>query len=203
MIPTIDRGLVLILLASALIQGLVLMKVREKPCRADECRYLHAASSIVAGRRVGVFFPEGQRRRWGRLRAWDAGHTPPLYVLFLSAHLIVFDGESWPTKVTQLLLVVAMGGLAYGIALAAWGRQAGLWAAGLVSFYPALIAFAHYNYSEVVYSFLLLLALSRVVAAKRRRPERQIRILVSAGVAFGLATLTRDVTLYLLPALLA
>ena len=193
-----DRGLLAILLASLVVQGLVLSRVHDKPCRADECRYLHCARSILTGEGWDYYPPDA--RTIGRsLRRWDAGHTPPLYVLFISAHIVVFGGEAWPTKLTQILMVMAMAWLAYRVARGAWGRRAGLWAAALVAFYPNLIAYAHYNYSEVVFSFFLLLALALVLAAVRGEEKAELRTLVLAGVAFGLATLTREITLYLAP----
>lgn len=184
-----DRGLLLILLASLLVQGFVLAAVHDMPCRGDACRYIHCARSLV----------EGRGWEYGGDESWDAGHTPPLYVLFVAAHLVLFQGRIWPSMLTQSLLVLAMAVLAYKVARAAWGRRAGLWAAGLVGIYPSLIAFAHYNFSEVLYSFLLLLALSQIWTAKRGTRERELRTLAVAGMAFGLATLTREVTWYLAP----
>ena len=113
MIRSLDRGLLLVLLVSTVIQGFVLWKARDKPCRGDECRYLYCARSVVAGD-GWEYHPVRERRRGGDLPPWDAGHTPPLYVLFIGAHMILFEGESWPTQLTQLLLVLATGGLAYG-----------------------------------------------------------------------------------------
>ena len=185
--PKTDRTLLLILLISIIVQAFVLTRAADIRCQGDACRFLSCARSLING------------KGWVYGDRWDAGHTPPLYVLFVAAHLQLFNGSALASKITQLFLVAGMGAIAYRVARSAWGRRAGLWAAALVAFYPPLIAYAHYNYSEVLYTFLLLLAFSGIVAAQRGPAKRQLHTLVATGVVLGLATLTRDVTWYLTP----
>jgi 4-amino-4-deoxy-L-arabinose transferase-like glycosyltransferase len=161
-------------------------------CTGDACMFLHCARSLLRG--------EGWNYA-GPWLSWDAGHTPPLYIFFLMFHLAIFDSGVLASQVTQAFLILAMGAIAHRTARDAWGRRAGLWAAALVAFYPNLIAFAHYNFNEVVYSFLLLLALALLLREKRGPREREIATLATAGLVLGLATLTRESTWFLAPVL--
>jgi 4-amino-4-deoxy-L-arabinose transferase-like glycosyltransferase len=189
---TIDPGLLAILLGSLLVQAILLAFVGGMDCAGDACMFLHCARSLLRG--------EGWNYA-GPWLSWDAGHTPPLYIFFLMFHLAVFESGVLASQMTQTLLVLAMGVIAYQTARTAWGRRAGLWAAALVSFYPNLIAFAHYNFNEVVYSFLLLLALLLLLREKRGPREHELVRLSLAGLVLGLATLTRESTWFLAPLL--
>ncbi len=191
---SVDFGLLLVLFGSLAVQGFLLARTRDMECAGDACMYVHCARSLLRGDGWDYAGP------W---LSWDSGHTPPLYVFFILFHLALFDSGLLASKVTQVVLVVAMAALAYQSARNAWGRRAGLWAAALVGFYPNLIAFAHYNFNEILFSFLLLLALTLLLRAKRDRTARELPTLALAGVVLGLATLTRETTWFLAPVLAA
>jgi 4-amino-4-deoxy-L-arabinose transferase-like glycosyltransferase len=188
-----DRGLLLLLAASLLVQTALLAKVGDMRCTGDACMYIHCARSLSSG----------SGWEYGGPRAWDAGHTPPLYVLFLVLHLKLFEAGIFTSKASQIGMVLASAALSYRVARNAWGRKAGLWAAAAVAFHPELIAFAHYNFSEVLYSFLLLLGFSLLVWARRDPGRADRKLLALAGIALGLATLTREATWLLAPVLAA
>jgi 4-amino-4-deoxy-L-arabinose transferase-like glycosyltransferase len=189
-----DRGLWLVLLGSFAVLAILLAATREMTCAGDACMFIHCARSLLRGDGWDYAGP------W---LSWDSGHTPPLYVFFLMFHLALFDSGLLASKATQAVLVLAMAALAYHSARNAWGRRAGLWAAALVGFCPSLLAFAHYNFNEVLFSFLLLLALTLLLREKRGLAARELATLVVAGVVLGLATLTRETTWFLAPILAA
>jgi 4-amino-4-deoxy-L-arabinose transferase-like glycosyltransferase len=191
----VDAALWSILLGSVAIQAILLAFASEMDCPGDACMFIRCARSLLRG--------DGWQYARPGLETWDSGHTPPLYVFFLMFHLALFDSGLLASKVTQIFMVTGMAALAYQVAGNAWGRRAGLVAAALVGFYPNLIAFTHYNYNEVLYSFLLFLGFSLLVREERVGAARGLRTLLYAGVVLGMATLTREPTWFLAPVLAA
>jgi hypothetical protein len=91
-------------------------------------------------------------------------------------------------------------GIVYGIAGRAGGLRAGRIAAMLCAFFPTLIAYSHYIYSETLFAALL----AGAVWLLHRSPGGAGRGgLVGAGVLFGLACLTRAAVLYFFPVWMA
>jgi hypothetical protein len=78
----------------------------------------------------------------------------------------------------------------------AFGRRAGLGAAALVALWPELVWFSAHFWSETVFLALLWWAIERTVASDAGRSWRAA---VAAGLLWGLATLTREIALYLVP----
>lgn len=120
---------------------------------------------------------------------------PPLYPYFIAvpyalAHTL--EAVKWAQVVVGALLVPAVGRIG-GLA---FGRRAGLLAAGIAAFYPDLIWFAAHFWSETVFLVLLWWAMERLIAADARG---SVRTAAAAGLLWGLAILTRETILYLTP----
>jgi hypothetical protein len=129
-------------------------------------------------------------------RLWRA----PLYQWFVAGGAALAGGRLVGVRVLQALLSVLASWLVYRIGRRLHGERAGLWAAALLAFYPSQVAFSHLLWSETVYGFFVVLALDRLLAADAggRWPQA-----AAAGVALGLAALTRSLGLVLLASSLA
>lgn len=120
---------------------------------------------------------------------------PPLYPYFIAVPWALFhtlEAVKWAQVVAGALLVPAVGrvgGLAFG-------RRAGLLAAGIAAFYPDLVWFAAHFWSETVFLVLLWWAMERLVSADARGSARTA---AAAGLLWGLAILARETILYLTP----
>ena len=124
------------------------------------------------------------------------GHWPPAYEAFLASIFGVAGPSPAAARGVQVLISTATIALVYGLARRAGGDRAGRIAAILCALQPSLAAYAHYIYSETLFTALLAAA----ALAYHRRPEGPgagDRVL--SGVLFGLAALTRSVALYFLP----
>lgn len=138
--------------------------------------------------------------------------TPPLYILFVGLlQRFLPDHDSIvAARFLQCLAAVATIYLAYRIAAALIpDRRAGLFTAALLAFHPAMIIEPANIATEALYMLFLTLGLWLYIEYFVSRPEAipPIRLsrglaLVLVGLAFGLATLTRAVSL-LFPLLLA
>jgi 4-amino-4-deoxy-L-arabinose transferase-like glycosyltransferase len=100
----------------------------------------------------------------------------------------------------QALLGTATVAGVYALARVAGGRRAARIAGLLAALYPSLVAYVQYLYSETLFMALLVGAM---VALHRSRGAPTRGELLTAGVLFGLAGLTRAVVVYFLPLWLA
>jgi 4-amino-4-deoxy-L-arabinose transferase-like glycosyltransferase len=146
-------------------------------------------SWIEIGRRIGrpavAFSP---------LRS-DLVFYPPVYPYFVGALFRAFGAMRavlWAQAVLGALLVPVVG----RVGALAFGRRAGLLAAAVVAFYPELLWYPAHYWSETVFLLLLWGAIERTLAADARGSGR---IAAAAGLLWGLATLTRELSLYLVP----
>jgi hypothetical protein len=119
---------------------------------------------------------------------------PPLFpYLFAGLHLL------GGLAAVKLLQALAGALLAPATALLGWralGGRVGLTAGLTAALYPELVWYSTHLWAEPLFMALLWGGLERVLAADtsaRRGPA------VAAGVAFGLAALTRESSLYLAP----
>jgi 4-amino-4-deoxy-L-arabinose transferase-like glycosyltransferase len=120
---------------------------------------------------------------------------PPLYPYFIAVGYAVFhtlEAAKWAQVVAGALLVPAVGRIG-GLA---FGRRAGLLAAGIAALYPDLVWFAAHFWSETLFLALLWWAMDRLVSADARGSARMA---AAAGLLWGLAILTRETILYLTP----
>jgi hypothetical protein len=147
------------------------------------------SSWIELGRRIGrpavAFSP---------LRS-DLVFYPPAYPYFVAALFRSFHtmrAVLWAQAVLGALLVPVVG----RAGALAFGRRVGLLAAAVTAFYPELLWYSAHYWSETVYLLLLWGAIERTLAADARGSRGTAAV---AGLLWGLATLTRELSLYLVP----
>jgi hypothetical protein len=126
----------------------------------------------------------------------------PLHFYMLAAMLSLWPDPVW----APIALHVALGSLVpvvvYYIALEWFGDWRAAFIAGLAfCVYPMAIAVSVLPRSET--PFVLFLGLALLFLARARRPERQLRDAILAGVALGLATMLRYEAWFLMPFLAA
>jgi 4-amino-4-deoxy-L-arabinose transferase-like glycosyltransferase len=124
---------------------------------------------------------------------------PPLYPAFLAGLWALSGRESLEiVRAAQILLGLATVALLYAIAFRLWGRRVAVFAAAGLSFYPSLLVFDFLILTEILFTFLLLLAVMGGIAVfSHGRPAMAL----FSGFALGLAALTRSV-LWPFPAIL-
>ncbi len=161
----------------------------------DERDYVQLADSLNAGQ--GFAYPNG------RLTSM----RPPLYPAVVAA-LWRVAGTSSLQVVRAAQIVVELGTVVVLFLLARelFGRKVALIAAAAWCFYPSYLFAGIVILTEVLFTFLLLLACLCAVLAFRR-PGRAVGWAFAAGASIGLAALTRSVVwplpLALAPALAA
>lgn len=123
---------------------------------------------------------------------------PPGYPLIL-ATAYRFIGEH--LVVAQLLNVMFGTGtviLTYLIGRRTLGPIVAVVGAGIVAFFPSLVFYTGVTLSEITFTFLALLGLYLLIVEAQQGRERDLRLLIGAGLVLGLATLTRGQA-FLLP----
>jgi hypothetical protein len=178
------------------------------PLTGDELAYQQIAENVAAGRGLyqtnNPFFP-GQL-----LYAWQA----PLYPLALGVLYKIVGSNvlaaKWFGIVVSALTVYVVYDLTRRVFRAPWvangmdetsARRIALAASFLVAIYPGFLTLAHLLLSEGLFIFWLLLAFDLVARALEKGGGRRWLWLALAGAAWGLATLTRGLTLYFVPLL--
>ena len=125
-----------------------------------------------------------------------AERRTPLYSLFIAATIGLAGTELMALAFVQHLLGVATAGLTYGLGRVCFGRVAGCAAGLLTAIAGPLLVYEHQVMSETLFTFTLVLS-ALLVALAVRRPTRGR--LLAAGLALGLAILTRPIAQVLLP----
>jgi hypothetical protein len=128
----------------------------------------------------------------------DLVFYPPVYPYLVGALFRLFGSMGavlWVQVVLGALLVPVVG----RAAARAFGPRASLVAAALTAFYPELVWYPAHYWSETVFLLLLWAAIERSLAADAAASWRTA---AAAGVLFGVATLTRELALYLVPLVL-
>lgn len=120
---------------------------------------------------------------------------PPLYPYFLAVLHSIF-GSLLAIKIVQALIGSVLIPAVFRIALAVSGPRAGLIAAGLAAFYPEMIWYSAHFWCETLFLSLVWWAVERLLFADRLASRRAA---LAAGLLIGLAVLTRETVLYLLP----
>ncbi|MGH7474841.1 MAG: glycosyltransferase family 39 protein [Longimicrobiales bacterium] len=146
----------------------------------DEAVYLTLAESIASEGRFPTTF------------------RPPLYPAFLAAFLALGLG-SVGARLAQAVLSTLTILLVYRITRRHFGLTVGRVAAGLIAFDPVLVSFSHRLWSETLFLFLLLVLIDRLLVAIH---ENGLAPWAVAGLALGLAGLTRPIILSFAPLLL-
>jgi Dolichyl-phosphate-mannose-protein mannosyltransferase len=128
----------------------------------------------------------------------DLVFYPPVYPYFVGALFRRFGSMAavlWVQVVLGALLVPVVG----RAAARAFGPRASVLAAAFTAFYPELVWYPAHYWSETVFLLLLWAAIERALAADATSSWRTA---AAAGALFGLATLTRELALYLVPLVL-
>jgi len=176
------REVFLILLATSIVWASFIIVIDGYPLRSDEAEY------GLTGRRLAAGL--GLTDRGGTLYVHS---HPPLYPVFLGAIYALGGGEAavrWvqlALALVTLVIVFVTARRVYGAAVA----RAALLAGGAylpTAFYVAQLL------SEVLFTFFLVLGVYLLIAASARA-RRGWWLDGAAGVAFGVAGLTRGVAL--------
>ena len=128
----------------------------------------------------------------------DLVFYPPVYPYFVGALFRRFGSMAavlWVQVVLGALLVPVVG----RAAARAFGPRASVLATAFTAFYPELVWYPAHYWSETVFLLLLWAAIERALAADATSSWRTA---AAAGALFGLATLTRELALYLVPLVL-
>lgn len=123
---------------------------------------------------------------------------PPVYPYFIALAHRAFDSVRavlWLQALLGALLVPAVGLVGRRVL----GRRVGLLAAAFTAFYPELLWYPAHYWSETVYLLLLWCAIERTLAADADASPRAAAV---SGLLWGLATLTRELSFYLVPIVL-
>lgn len=172
------------------------------PLAGDELAYQQIAENVAAGRGLfqtnNPFFP-GQT-----LYAWQ----PPLYPLLLGILYKFVGANVVAAKFLNILLSTLTVALIYDLAqhilpaspAPRAAHRAALAAAFLTAIYPGFLTNAHLLLSETLFIACILLAFVAVARALAAGGGARFWLwLGAAGAAWGLATLTRGLTLYFTP----
>lgn len=176
------RSLLILLVVSFALRLVLVWAVRDFECQGDQCAFLHAARSVLRGE--GFSYNTGD---------WDEGHTPPLYVLFLSACLAVGGDSLSSIRIAQALVSTAAAAVAFWLARRWSTERAALLAAGFVAFFPTFLGYFQWAFSETI--FVLEVGLV-ALASVRLHERRKLADAVALGVLLGITCLTRSMMLY-------
>ena len=171
----------------------------DAPLSGDELAYQQIAAHVAEGHGFwqdnNPFFP------YQVLYAWQA----PLYPLSLAIIYLVFGQHLLLAKLFGILISTATVYLTYDVAARLFEDWRAAFASGLLlAIYPGFLTSAHLLLSETLFSFCVMLTFD-VVLRSVARPLRvsggfvYVGFLAAAGVAWGLATLTRGAALYFAP----
>ncbi len=189
--PLLSLTLILALALALRLAFLFLAGVNA-PLSGDEPAYQQIAVNLAAGRGFvqnnNPFFP-GQD-----LYAWQA----PLYPLSLGLLYLLTGPSPLVGKLFGIVVGVATVWATFDLTRRVWHDKrrdlVALLAALIVAVYPGFLTNAHLLLSETLFTLLLVLAFDLLVAAAQRNFSPGLSI--AAGVTWGLATLTRGITLY-------
>jgi arylsulfatase A-like enzyme/4-amino-4-deoxy-L-arabinose transferase-like glycosyltransferase len=198
-----QRPLLVVLAVGFAIRCLCLWPASHAELLFDEATYMLRAQDLLDGRGfVGSF------QSWVRhpellpaqMPQYPGALQPPGYTAFVASVLALSGRSLTAVRFAQVLLSTLTIALVYQLALAWFDRRSAIGAAWLAALQPELIAFSHLFWSETLYVFLLVagvLLLSRASTP----PGRGAAAL--AGLALGLAALTRSALVLFLPVLVA
>jgi len=180
--------------------------VRNAPPRFDEKAYFMKGAALVGlvrGADEGAWEDESDvwsahfRSRDGAWeRVYGGGAFPPLQGVTLAAGFLLFGDRVAAARLAMVLLSALTTPVIFLLTRSLASRRAAILAAVAHMVYPDFIAFSHLLWSETTYLFWLLLSLVWVVRVPRAGQERRALLLsAGAGLALGLAALTRAAAL--------
>jgi len=182
--------LVYIFLAGVAVRALLWYGFRAEPLNVGDEHEYHALAVNLLHYGEYTFTPGDK----------PTSLRPPLYpAMVAGVYGLVGEGNFAAVRLLQAAISLLTVGVAYRFGRAVASRHVAHCLAGLLCFYPSLLAYNNLLLTEVLFTFLLTLAcLFTVLGLQRSSPG----LIASAGVTLGLAALTRSVV-WLAPPLLA
>jgi 4-amino-4-deoxy-L-arabinose transferase-like glycosyltransferase len=151
----------------------------------DAYRYDFAARSLLNG--------EGYVHLNGAATAF----WPPGYPLLLATAYRFLGDSIAVAQIMNVVLGTATVGLTYLIGRRTLGPTTAIVGAGIVALFPSLIFYTGVTLSEITFTFLAMLGIYLLIVEAQQGQERDLRLLIGAGLVLGLATLTRGQALFL------
>ncbi|MGB5108084.1 MAG: glycosyltransferase family 39 protein [Candidatus Zixiibacteriota bacterium] len=147
----------------------------------DPWYYLSIAESVFKG----AGFSEGNL----------LAYRPPLYPLYITAIFAIFGEHITVVQIIQALMAAVSCVFVYWFSKRLFGFTAGFLAALFCALYPQFIHYSVGIWSEQLFTFLMLLSLFLLVEGLAKDSKLP---LIGAGLAIGLAILTRDSAVFIL-----
>lgn len=184
------KGLTLILILGVLVRLVLWWAFRNEPINIwDEKDYNALATNLVTSGEYKLT-PDGIL----------LSARPPLYPALLAVTYEVFGLESFgAVRLFQAILSLATVVVLYGMCCRVCDTRTAKWAAGLLCFYPSLLIYNNLILTEVLFTFLLVLTCYLIIISLQCDSVLTIGL---AGIALGLAAMTRSVV-WMAPPLLA
>lgn len=180
-----NRKLLLILLLGLLVRGVLLTHFSGAPLNIWDERDYNKLAVTLATHGEFAFKP-------GTL----SSERPPLYPALVSVLYRLFGVENWlAVRIFQLFLSLAVVYLVYCLGRLAYNERIGLWAAGLICFYPTFLGYTNLLLTELLFIFILCLIALAVLLALQ---TRSLAWLSLAGFLIGFGALARSI-LWLFP----
>jgi len=143
----------------------------------------HGDEGYYVGQAVAIAAGEG----------FPGSFRPPLYSMFLGSIFAVVGQKLLIVRLAQIFLSLISVALCYAMARDRFGLR-GAFVTGIAcAVSPGLIHFSHFLWSETLFITLFLLFLR---AAQLFHAAPAVRQLVVAGLALGLAALTREIVVF-------
>jgi len=114
--------------------------------------------------------------------------STPIYPLFLAAVYSLFGYNNFIVLIIQSIISTLLIPITYFIGIKFTGNRSSLFAAFLVAIQPSLIYHVEYLYTEVLYTFLLLISFYILIFAINK--NRAFYFIV-AGIIMGITSLCR------------
>lgn len=182
----INRALIGILFAGALLRGLLLLWFAGEPVHVADAKEYNTIAVNLATRGDFSASPSGEL----------TSIRPPLYPFFVSVIYRVAGIENYQAvRAVQSVLGLVLVVVVYRLAASVFSSRAANWAAALCCFYPSLLLSNFLLLTETLFTLLLCLACTAVGRGLR---SNAIVWMAVFGVLVGLAALTRSV-LWLFP----
>jgi 4-amino-4-deoxy-L-arabinose transferase-like glycosyltransferase len=124
---------------------------------------------------------------------------PPLYPAFVAAVYWVVGTENLQAvRFVQALVSLGTCVLLFRLGRLTYSTRAGLWAAGILAFYPTMLGYANLILTEVLFTFWAVASVLAVASALRRD---SLPLLGAAGILVALGALTRSILFPFAPVL--
>lgn len=173
--------LVYILLAGVAVRALLWNGFRSEPLSVWDEKDYHALAVNLLRYGEYTYTPGGT----------PTSLRPPLYPALVAAvYSVAGEGNLAAVRLLQAAISLLTVGAAFALGRSVVSKRAAYWLAGLLCFYPSLLAYNNLLLTEVLFTFLLTLACLLTVLGLQRS---SIGLFAAVGLILGLAALTRSV----------